>query len=81
MAVIWDDIAEDHRNVITQALVTQLPLITGAVPAIINEVFACGITFHSLNRAEDQIAANLYICQFLFSLCQRCIQQRWKTDI
>ena len=65
MAVIGHHIPEDHRDIIAQASVAEFSLISGAVPAVVNEVLPQGVAFRDLDRAKSQIAADFDIGQFI----------------
>ena len=81
MPVIRLQIPENHRNVAAEPLVAELPLIGGAVPAVVAEMFPHRIALDRHDRSEAEIPADFHIVQFVPAFCQRRVQKRRKADI
>ena len=81
MAVIWDQISEDHRNEVTKALVAEFSFICGTMPAVIDEVVAMGIDFYGAYRFHNQISADLNIGQFVHAFRQSRVQKLRKGEV
>ena len=81
VAVIGHHISEDHRDIIAQASVAELSLVSGAVPAVVYKVFPQGVAFRNLDRAKSQIAADFDIGQLIAACGQRLVEKSRETDI
>ena len=81
VAVIGHHISEDHRDIIAQASVAELSLVSGAVPAVVYKVFPQGVAFRNLDRAKSQIAADFDIGQLIAAGGQRLVEKSRETDI
>ena len=81
VAVVGNHIAEDHRDVVAQAIVAQLSLIGGAVPAVVDKMLPFGVRFHDLDRAKSQIAADFDIGELIAAGGQRFVEQGGKANV
>ena len=81
MAIVGYHVPEDHRNIIAQTSVAEFSLVSGAVPAVVNEVFPQGVAFCDLNWAKSQIAAYFDIGQFIAACSQCLVEKSRETDI
>ena len=81
VTVIRRQVAEDHGDEVAEASVAQGPLVTGAVPAVVDEVLAQRVTFHGLDRLEDEVASDLNVRQLVPAGGQRRIQQLRESDV
>ena len=81
MPVIRLQIPENHRNVAAEPPVAELPLIGGAVPAVVAEMLPLRIALDRHDRSEAEIPTDFHIVQFVPAFCQRRVQKRRKADI
>jgi len=51
------------------------------MPAVIDKMLPQRVALHRLDGTENQVAADLHVCQFLFPLGQSRVQQRWKAGV
>ena len=79
--VVRHDIPEDHRNIAAQSPVRELSLVSGAVPAVVDEVFPKRVALHHFDRAKSQIAADLDVREFIAAGGERLVKQDRKADI
>ena len=75
MVIVGSQIPEHHGIEIAQSPVTELPLVAGHVPAVIDKVLPVGIALHHLNGLLDQITPDLHTPQLVLPLGNGLIHQ------
>ena len=81
MLVVLHEAAEDHGDEVAQAAVAQLPLIGGAVPAVVHEVLAQRVGLHGVERPEDEVGAELDVEQLVPAPGERLLEQGGEADV
>ena len=67
LGVVPAQIAEHHGVEVAQPLVTELALVAGHMPAVVDKVLTGRVALYHLNRFKDQITADLHVPQLLLT--------------
>ncbi len=81
VTVVGHHVAEDHRDVVAQIPVAEFPLVSGAVPGVVEKVLPAGVALHHLNGTEKQVAPDFHAGQLVPALGQGSVQKGRKADV